>query len=232
MARNNRLWGAERIRGELIKLGIRIAKSTIQKYMRAVRPSGRGGQTWSTFIKNHAHQLWACDYVQTYDLFFRPIFAFFILEVGSRRIIHIGVTRSPTSAWTAQQLREATPWGTTPRFLIRDRDAKYGEAFDETAAGANIRVLTTPFRAPNANAHCERVIGTVRRECLDHVVITSERQLLAVLTEYRRYYNRARPHQGIGQRVPEGTEPSLRNDGRVVEIPAVGGLHHEYRIAA
>lgn len=232
MARNNRLWGAERIRGELIKLGIRIAKSTIQKYMRAVRPSGRGGQTWSTFIKNHAHHVWACDYVQAYDLFFRPIFAFFILELGSRRIVHVAVTRSPTSAWTAQQLREATPWETGPGFLIRDRDGKYGEEFDHAAVGAGIRVLKTPVRAPNANAHCERLIGSVRRECLDHVVIMSERQLLSVLTEYRRYYNRARPHQGIAQRVPEGSEKPSRNTGRTVEIPAVGGLHHEYRLAA
>jgi putative transposase len=122
--------------------------------------------------------------------------------------------------------------GTAPRFLIRDRDAKCREAFDETAAGAGIRMLKTPFRSPNANAHCERVIGSVRRECPDHVVIASERQLLAVLTEYRRDYNRAQPHQGIGQRVPEGIEPPPRNVGRVVEIPAVGGLHHEYRIAA
>jgi transposase InsO family protein len=232
MARNNKLWGAERIRGELIKLGIRHAKSTIQKYMRAVRPSGRSGQTWSTFIKNHARHLWACDYVQTYDLFFRPIFAFFILEIGSRRIVHIGVTRSPTSQWTAQQLREATPWRTAPRFVIRDRDSKYGVAFDNAAVGVGIRVLQTPFRAPNANAYCERLIGSVRRECLDHVVIVSERQLLALLTEYGRYYNRARPHQGIAQRVPEGPEKPTRNAGRIVEIPAVGGLHHEYRLAA
>ncbi len=108
----------------------------------------------------------ACDFLQTYDLFFRPIFAFFILEVGSRRIVHVGVTRSPTSAWTAQQLREITPWDQGSRFLIRDRDSKHGEEFDRVATATGIRVLRTPYRAPNANAYCERMIGSVRRECL------------------------------------------------------------------
>jgi putative transposase len=232
MARNNPLWGAERIRGELLKLGIRHSKSTIQRYVRPVRPSGKGGQSWKSFVSNHARHLWACDYVQTYDLFFRPIFAFLILEVGSRRIVHLAVTRSPTSAWTAQQLREATPWERAPRFLIRDGDGKYRGAFDDVAKGAGVRVLKTPPRAPNANAHCERVIGSNRRECLDHVFIVSERQLSSVLAEYRRYYNRARPHQGIEQRVPSGTACPREGATQVIEIPAVGGLHHEYRAAA
>ncbi len=152
MARNNRLWGAERIRGELIKLGIHVAKSTFQRYMCTVRPSGDGGQTWKTFMNNHGRHIWACDFVQAYDLFFRPIFAFFVLEIGSRRIVHVAVTRSPMSEWTAQQLREATPWGTEPQFVIRDRDSKYGAEFDRTAVGIGIRALKTPFRAPNANA--------------------------------------------------------------------------------
>jgi hypothetical protein len=119
MARNNRLWGAERIRGELLKLGIRHAKSTIQKYMSQVRRPRPRGQTWATFLRNHGGHIWACDFLQLYDLFFRPIFAFFILEIGSRRVVHIGVTRSPTSEWAAQQLRNAPPWGHGPKFLIR-----------------------------------------------------------------------------------------------------------------
>lgn len=126
MAVNNRLWGAERIRGELLKLDIRVAKRTIQKHMRRVREPRPPGQHWSTFLRNHAHETWACDFLQTYDLLFRPIFAFFLIEIGSRRVVHVAATRSPTSAWVTQQLREVTAWGDGPRFLIRDNDAKFG----------------------------------------------------------------------------------------------------------
>ncbi|MFT4572783.1 MAG: putative transposase [Hyphomicrobiaceae bacterium] len=154
MAQSNKLWGAERIRGELLKLGIRHAKSTIQKYMRAVRWRPPRGQSWTTFLRNHGHQVWACDFLQTYDVFFRPIFAFLIIEIGTRRIVHLGVTKSPTSAWTMQQLRSATPPEASPRFLVRDRDGKFGSGFDEVAAGAGIHVRVTPYKTPNANAHC------------------------------------------------------------------------------
>ncbi len=127
MVRNNRLWGAERIRGELLKLDIRVAKRTIQKYLRRVAAPRPPSQRWATFLRNHARETWACDFLQTYDLFFRPIFAFFLIELGSRRVAHVGVTRSPSSAWVAQQLREATVWGAGPRFLIRDNDNKFGQ---------------------------------------------------------------------------------------------------------
>ena len=129
MATNNRLWGAERIRGELLKVGIKAAKRTIQRYMRQVRPPRPHGQTWATFLQNHANAIGACDFIQVHDLFFRPLFAFFITELGSRRIVHVGVTRSPTDEWVAQQLREATPFGVAPTYLIRDNDAKYGAHF-------------------------------------------------------------------------------------------------------
>ncbi len=231
MAQNNRLWGAERIRGELLKLGIRHAKSTIQRYMRTVRPPGSSGQTWATFIRNHGQHLWACDFLQTYDVFFRAIFAFVILEIGSRRIIHVGVTRSPTGAWVAQQLRNATPWGEEPK-LIRDNDGKFGREFDPVARGIGIRIIPIPAHAPNCNAHCERLLGSVRRECLDHVLIMNQRQLLSVLEEYCRYHNRARPHQGLGQRVPEPSPQRSGPAGQVIEFPVLGGLHHDYRLAA
>lgn len=232
MARNNRLWGAERIRGELLKLGIRHAKSTIQKYMRAVRQRPPRGQFWTTFLRNHGHQVWACDFLQTYDVLFRPIFAFFIIEIGTRRVIHVGVTRSPASSWTAQQLRSATPPEASPRFLVRDRDGKFGSDFDEVAAGAGIHVCVTPYKTPNANAHCERLLGSVRRECLDHILVVTQRQMLSVLSEYCRYYNRARPHQGIEQRVPEARAVVDFAEGRVEETPVLGGLHHDYKMAA
>src|SRR5689334_1915824 len=152
MARDNPLWGAERIRGKLLKLGLRVSKRTIQKYMGRARPTHPAGQSWATFLRNHAHELWACDFLQVTDLLFRPLFAFFLVEHGSRRVVHVGVTRHPTDAWVAQQLREAKPYGACPRFLVRDNDAKYGPRFAQLAAASGITVLRTPVRAPRANA--------------------------------------------------------------------------------
>ena len=186
MAANNPLWGAERIRGELLKVGIKIAKRTVQRYMRQVRPQRPHGQAWATFLRNHAPDIWACDFLQITDVFFRPVFAFFITELASRRVVHVGVTRSPTDAWVAQQLREATPFGTAPTYLIRDNDAKYGSHFDAVAVGTGIEVLRTPIKAPRANAICERLLGSIRRECLGHIIVVSERQLRRVLLEYSR----------------------------------------------
>ncbi len=235
MAINNRLWGAERIRGELLKVGIKVAKRTVQRYMRQARPSRPHGQTWATFLCNHASDIWACDFLQVHDLFFRPLFAFLITELGSRRIVHVGVTRTPTDEWTAQQLREATPFGESPKYLIRDNDAKYGPHFEAVATGFGIEVLRTPVQAPRANAICERLLGSVRRECLDHILIMNEAQLRRILKEYVKYFNWCRPHQGINQRVPEHNESLARppgTTGRVIAFPVLGGLHHAYRLAA
>ncbi len=184
MARENRLWGAERIRGELLKLGVCVAKRTVQRYMRGARPPGvHRGQPWATFLHNQTG--WACDFIQVYDIWFRPLFAFFIIDVNSRRVVHVAVTRALTEHWTAQQLRNATPFGEGPGFLIRDRDNKYGAVFDRVAKGAGVRVLKTAVRAPLMNATCERFLGSVRRECLDHMIILSERHLLRVLARVR-----------------------------------------------
>ena len=235
MAAKNWLWGAERIRGELLKLGIRVSKRTIQKYMRHVRKPGRGGQSWSTFLRNHAKEIWACDFLQVTDLLFCSLFAFFIIELRSRKVIHVGVTRFPTDAWTAQQLREATPYGHTPKYLIRDNDSKFGPCFARVAATSGIKILKTPYHAPRANAICERFLGSVRRECLDHVLILSEKQLHRVLRAYVKYFNEARPHQGIHQQVPQGAVtciPSVQPDERIISVPVLGGLHHEYRRVA
>ena len=210
MAKENRTWGAERIRGELLKLDLRVSKSTIQKYIYQVRKLGSPKQTWATFLHNHATEIWACDFLQTYDLFFRALFVFVIIELDSRRLVHFDVTRNPTDAWVAQQLREATPFAEGPRYLIRDNDSKYGSSFARVAAGTGIEVLRTPYGAPKANAICERFLGSVRRECLDHFLILSERHLYRVLKEYRRYFNHARPHQGIGQKMPCSVSASGR----------------------
>jgi putative transposase len=170
MAKDNRLWGAERIHGELLKLGLRVCKRTVQKYMRTVRTQKPRGQTWVTFLRTHAGQIWACDFLQVSDLFFRPLFAFFVVELKSRKVIHVGVTRSPTDAWAAQQLREATPYGQAPKYLICDHDSKYGSCFHRVATTSGIKLLKTPVHAPQANAVCERFLRSVRQECLDHPV--------------------------------------------------------------
>jgi len=236
MAANNHLWGADRIQGELLKLKIKVAKRTIQRYMRQARPQRPRGQTWATFLRNHAQDIWACDFLQIHDLFFRPLVAFFITELGSRQIVHVGVTRSPTDEWVAQQLREATPFGQAPKYLIRDNDAKYGPHFATVAVGTGVEVLRTPIKAPRANAICERLLGSVRRECLDHLLILSEHHLRRVLKEYVAYFNRARPHQGIGQRVPAVPKVKMGlsggDPGSVIALPVLGGLHHDYRRAA
>jgi transposase InsO family protein len=234
MAQENRLWGAERIRGELFKLGLPVAKHTIQKYIACVRPAKPTSQTWAIFLKNHAKDVWACDFLPVIDPWFRPLDLFFIVELASRPIIHFGVTRPPTDDWVAQQLREATPFGQAPRFLIRDRDCKYGDAFTRVAVGRSIEVLKTPYRAPKANAICERFLGSVRRECLDHILILGERHLYRMIREYVEYFNRARPHQGIAQQIPEGSPsvPGKREKGRIIAFPVLNGLHHDYRLAA
>ncbi len=235
MASNNRLWGADRIQGELLKLNIKVAKRTIQRYMRQTHPPRLSGQTWATFIRNHANDIWACDFLQVTDVFLRPLFGFIIMELGSRRIVHVGITRSPTDEWAAQQLREATPFGEAPRYLIRDNDAKYGVHFTAVAQGTRIEVLRTPIRAPRANAFCERLMGSVRRECLDHFLILSEDHLRRVLKEYVAYFNLARPHQGLQQRIPVphmSTASKRGARGQVIAFPVLAGLHHNYRRAA
>jgi len=224
-------WGAERIRGELLKLGIRVAKRTVQRYSKRDVQPRPSGQRWATFLENHSKNIWACDFVQTYDIWFRPIFAFFIINVGTREVVHVAVTRAPTQQWTAQQLRTAKPFDKGPCFIIRDRDCKFGADFDRAAQALDTRVIKTAVRTPDMNAICERFLGSVRRECLDHVIVLNERHLLAVLVEYIRYFNHARPHQGLNQNSPSGPQPAALV-GEVIAFPVLGGLHYNYRRAA
>jgi putative transposase len=230
MAEENLSWGAERIRGELLKLGLRVSKSTIQSYNYEVRRPRSPKQSWATFLRNHASEIWACDFLQTYDLFFRSLFVFVIIEPGSRQLVHFGVTRNPSDFWVAQQLRGATPFEQGPRFLIWDNDSKYGSCFARVAAGSGIEVPRTPFGAPKANAICERFLGSVWRECLDHFLILSERHLYRLMKQYQAYLNDARPHQGIGQRIPCQPVPEAKPQtaGRIISHPVLGGLHHDY----
>ena len=158
-----------------------------------------------------------------------------MVALGSRRVVHVGVTCHPTDAWAAQQLREATPFGQRPRYLLRDNDSKYGAAFTRVAETSGITVLRTSYRAPRQNATCERFLGSVRRECLDHILVLSEAHLRRVLREYVDYFNAARPHQGVQQRTPDRAErPALRPEtgGQIQAVPVLGGLHRTYQRAA
>ncbi len=230
MARENSLWGAERIRGELLKLGFEVSKRSIQKYMPKERKSCSSSQSWAKFLKNQASEIWACDFTVVCDWLFRQWYIFVLTELKTRRIVHTRVTRSPTDEWTAQQLREATPWGKGPKYLIHDRDCKYAALFSSVSAGTGIKELRTPHRAPRANGVCERLMGSLRRECLDHILIYEGRHLERVVKEYAAYFNRERPHQGIGQRIPEQHElpRSKPTNGWIQSKTILGGLHHSY----
>jgi putative transposase len=230
MASANRLWGAERICGELLKLGVKVSKRTIQRYMRNARPCGPRGQRWSTFLRNHAHEIWACDFLQAYDVFFRPVFALVFIELATRKVVLAATTRFPSQAWVTQQLRNATPLGVAPRFLLLDHDNKFGVAFDALARATGIRVIRTAVRAPDMNAVCERFLGSLRRECLDHVLVLDDRHFQRVVAEYVRYHNGARPHQGLRQQTPVPAERP--GDGNIITLPVLGGLHHDYRRVA
>jgi putative transposase len=186
-------------------------------------------------LRNHAAEIWACDFLQVTDLFFRPLFVFFIIEQKSRKVIHVNVTRAPTDPWVAQQLREATPYGHAPTYLLRDNDKKFGQNFAQVATTSGINVLRTPYRTPLANAICERLLGSVRRECLDHCLMFHEKQLTRLLNAYVVSFNQAQPHQGLGQRIAESstlTAPSPNQVNQVAALPVLGGLHHDDRRAA
>ena len=185
-------------------------------------------QNWHTFLRNHT--VWACDFLREYDVWFRPIFAFFTADINAKQVVHVGVTRHPTAQWTAQQMREATPFGIGPELIIRDNDGKFGADFDRAAKGAGIRVIRTAVQAPLMNSVCERFLGSVRRDCLDHTVILGERHLEHLLKEYCfNYFNIARPHQGIEQRVPtRGALKGRTDPAAVIAIPVLGGLHHAH----
>jgi len=218
-----------------LKLGIQVSKRTVQRHMPKIRK--KSGPSWATFLKNHAADIWSCDFTVVHDLLFRPLYIFIIMELKTRRIIHTAVTSSPTDAWTAQQLREATPWRTGPKFLIRDRDSKFGQQFKSVARSSGIKSLPcggikelqTPFRAPRANAVCERCIGSLKRECLDHMLIIHRNQLNRVVKEFTDYYNHSRPHQGIEQRMPARFKQATPSStGNIICTPVLGGLHHMF----
>src|SRR5215475_14402572 len=205
MAVENALWGEERIANELLlKLGLRVSPRTVRKYM-PKRPPGppRGDQRWSTFLRNHARAMVACDFFVAVTATFRLLYVFVMIEHGSRRLMHLNVTAHPTAAWTLQQLREALGDERRYRYLIHDRDRIYAKRLDESIKRLGLRVLKSPLRSPMANAICERVIGTIRRECLDWLIPMSEHHLRGILKSWMRHYNGGRPHMSLGPGIPD-----------------------------
>jgi transposase InsO family protein len=224
MSKENPLWGAPRIHGELLKLGFEIAESTVSKYM--IRRRGPPSQTWRTFLRNHAEAIAAIDLCVVPTLTFECLFAFLVLGHGRRQLLCFAVTRHPTAEWLAQQIVEAFPWGTAPTYLVRDNDGAYGQAFTDRVRTMGIRDRPISPRSPWQNPYVERLIGTLRRECLDHVLILGERHLRRILTLYSLYYNETRTHLGLGKDTP--LRRSVQRSGTIVTIPILSGLHHRY----
>ena len=225
VSRANPLWGAPRIHGELLKLGLTVSQATVSKYM--LRPRRPPSPAWRTFLKNHAKDLIALDFFTVPTATFRVLFVLVVLNHGRRRLVHFNVTEHPTSDWTGRQLIEACGLEEAPRHLIRDRDQVYGERFSRQARTLDIREVVIAPRSPWQNAYAERVIGLMRRECLDHVVVIGERHLLGILSKYVDYYNGTRTHLSLAKDAPEPRSVQPPSQGRVVEVPRVG-LHHEY----
>ena len=224
MSVENPLWGAPRIHGELLKLGIEVAQSTVAKYMAKRRPGS--GQTWKTFLPNHAAGIGAMDFLVVPTINFRLLSVLVILRHERRRLISLSVTDNPTAEWIAQQITEAFPWDEAPTDLIRDRDARYGHAVRRRLAAMGIRDHPIAPRSPWQNGHAERLIGSIRRECLDHIVILGEEHLRRVLKAYAAYYNHVRPHLALAKDAP--LVRPVQRFGEVIARPILGGLHHEY----
>jgi len=243
MVRANPTWGQARIANELsLKLGIRVSPRTVRTYWPTdLKPSPRRfSQTWSSFIRNHAQAMVACDFLVAATARFRILYIFVLLEIGSRRIVHCNVTAHPTADWTLQQFRDAIPSQHRYRFLIHDRHGSFSPEVDQAVADLGIKVLKTPPCAPQANAFCERLMGTIRRECLDFIIPLNERHLRRILREWVRHYNRGRPHSRLGPGIPdpETKAAALRAHSHrfdahevVVKRSILGGLHHEYNVS-
>jgi transposase InsO family protein len=224
MSLANRLWGAPRIHGELLKLGIDVAQSTVAKYM---AKSGRGrSQTWKTFLQNHAAGIAAMDFLIVPTVGFKLLFVLVLLRHQRRRLITLTVTTNPTAEWIARQITDAFPWNEAPDHLIRDRDGSYGHAVVRRLSAMGIRDHPTAPRSPWQNGHAERLIGSIRRECLDHVVVFGEVHLRRTLAAYANYYNELRTHLSLEKDAPD--HRLVQRCGQVAARPILGGLHHQY----
>ncbi|MEJ7667133.1 MAG: integrase core domain-containing protein [Casimicrobiaceae bacterium] len=244
MASENPLWGEERIANELmVKLGIRLSPRTVRKYMPPTRPGvPRGDQHWLTFLNNHAKAIIACDFFVAVTATFRMLYVFVVIEHGTRRWAHVNVTAHPTADWTLQQLREAVTEDGAHPYLIHDRDGIFSKHLDDSIEALGLEVLRSPATSPKANSICERVIGSIRRECLDWMIPMSEAHLRTLLNEWVTHYNGGRPHSALGPGVPDPPQPTTPFPksksrhrlaaGAFVRVKSLlGGLHHEYSLA-
>jgi transposase InsO family protein len=226
MSSANPLWGAPKIIDELRKIGIDVVKSTVEKYM--VRSPTPSTPTWITFLRNHAPDMISIDFFVVPTVRFHILFVFLILVHERRRVLHYNVTTNPSAEWTAQQIVEAFPWDEVPRYLLRDRDGIYGAHFRRRVKNMGIEEVMIARRSPWQNPYVERLIGSVRRECLDHPIVLNERHLKKILARYLRYYHGWRVHQTLEMDTPGGRPVQHQDHGEVVEIPELGGLHHHY----
>ena len=230
MAADNPLWGAPRIHGELRTLGIEVSERTVSRLPpRSTRPS----QTWKTFLKNHLTAAAAVDSFTVPTLTGGVLFVLVVLSHCRRRIVHFNVTDHPNAIWAAQQVVEVFPDDTAPKWLHRDRDSVYGESFRRRVASLGIAEVVSAPASPWQNPYVERVIGSIRRECLDHMIVLNARHLRRILTIYSRYYHRSRTHLGLEKDAPDPRPVSPPSEGPIIALPEVGGLHHRYeRLAA
>jgi transposase InsO family protein len=229
MSRDNPRGGTERIRGELLKLGIVVSNRSIRR-SRGRRPPRPLSQSWRTFLANHRLQVWAADLFIVQTLTFKTLYVLVFIVHGRRELVHWNVTANPTAAWVWRQLLEATPWGRQPRYFVRDRDAVYGGELVPRARRLDIETVLSPVRAPRANAVADRAIGTLRRECLDHLIVVNERHLRAILAEFVAFYNRDRPHRSLHLETPQSVVRAAA--GSIRRRPVLGGLHHVFERAA
>jgi transposase InsO family protein len=224
MSLANPLWGAPRIHGELLKLGIDVGQTSVAKYMaKHRRPPSQG---WKTFLRNHADGVASIDLFVVPTISFRVLYGLLILRHGRRHMLWLGVTANPTAEWIARQLTEACGWEPAPKYIVRDRDRVYGEVFTRRLRAMGIRDRPTAPRSPWQNGHTERLIGSIRRECLDHVVVFGERHLRHVLLSYMQYYNGVRTHLSLNKDAP--VSRAVQAIGRILPMPILGGLHHQY----
>ena len=226
MSLANPLWGAPRIHGELRKLGIEVSQATAGRYMpwRPKVPS----PTWRTFLRTHMTDIVAADMFVVATATFRLLYALIVLGHDRRKVIHFEVTQNPTQVWLARQVTEAFPWDTAPRYLLRDRDASYGQNFRDRVQAMGIKEVVTAPQSPWQNPCVERVIGSIRRECLDHVIIFDERHLRRVLSSYFQYYHKTRTHLSLDKDCPLTRPVQAPANGGIIAIPQLHGLHHRY----
>lgn len=225
----NPLWGAPRVHGELLKLGVEISERSVSGII-CQNKHKLPSQTWRTFIQNHMTDMVAVDFLVVPTVRFKLLFVFVVLSHDRRKVVHFNVTANPAAQWTAQQIVEAFPWNTAPTYLLRDRDKIFGDVFQQRVSSLGIKKVLTAYRSPWQNAYVERINGSIRRECTDHIIAWNERHLKKVLQKYFDYYNNDRTHLGLAKEAPIDRRVSKRGSAsdQLVELRRVGGLHHRY----